>query len=93
MHRGAVAAARRAGLRLDDATPRLIGAIPPDTQVVTVCDRAHEELHPAPTWWHWSIPDPVEAGTAAAFDAVLHDFDVRFDSLLNDPLEPERTSR
>ncbi len=93
VHRGAVAAARRAGLRLDDATPRLIGAIPPDTQVVTVCDRAHEELHPAPTWWHWSIPDPVEAGTAAAFDAVLHDFDVRFDSLLNDPLEPERTSR
>ena len=44
---------------------------------MTVCDRAHEELEPAPTWWHWSIPDPVEAGTAEAFDAVVADLDAR----------------
>jgi protein-tyrosine-phosphatase/DNA-binding HxlR family transcriptional regulator len=92
VHPGAVAAARRAGLRLDHATPRLLGPVPAGTQVVTVCDRAHEELDPAPTWWHWSIPDPVAAGTAAAFDAALHDLDVRIGSLLSDPLEPERTS-
>ena len=77
VHRGAVAAARRAGLDLDDAVPRQVDAIDPTAQVVTVCDRAHEELEPAPTWWHWSIPDPVETGTAAAFDAVVADLDAR----------------
>ena len=59
------------------AVPRRVDEIDPDTQVVTVCDRAHEELEPAPTWWHWSIPDPVETGTAAAFDAVVADLDAR----------------
>ena len=39
--------------------------------VVTVCDRAHEELDPDDTWLHWSIPDPVPVGTKAAFDAAL----------------------
>ena len=53
VHRGAVAAARRAGLRLQDAVPRLLGDIPAGTQVVTVCDRAHEELRPTGDWWHW----------------------------------------
>jgi hypothetical protein len=45
--------------------------------VVTVCDRAHEELQPDPTWWHWSIPDPVPVGSAAAFDAVVEAVDAR----------------
>ncbi len=36
-----------------------------------MCDRAHEELDPAPDWLHWSIPDPVPAGTRAAFDATV----------------------
>jgi protein-tyrosine-phosphatase len=89
VHRGAVAAARRAGLDLTDSTPRLVAAIDPDTQVVTVCDRAHEELDPAPSWWHWSIPDPVEADSAAAFDAVVADLDARIHTILppNPPSE------
>ena len=82
VHRGAVAAARRAGLDLRDAVPRLIDAIPTDTQIVTVCDRAREELEPADEWWHWSIPDPVDAGTADAFDAVVADLDARIHTLL-----------
>ena len=77
VHRGAVAAARRAGLDLAGAVPRTIDRIPPGTQVVTVCDRAHEELQPDTTWWHWSIPDPVPVGTAAAFDAVVEAVDAR----------------
>lgn len=77
VHRGAIAAARRAGLDLSRAVPRVVEQIDPQVQVVTVCDRAHEELEPAPTWWHWSIPDPVEAGTAEAFDAVVTDLDAR----------------
>jgi protein-tyrosine-phosphatase len=77
VHRGAVAAARRHGLDLTGAVPRLVGDIPADAQVVTVCDRAHEELEPDSTWWHWSIPDPVDAGTAAAFDVAVADLDHR----------------
>jgi protein-tyrosine-phosphatase/DNA-binding transcriptional ArsR family regulator len=83
VHRGAVAAARRAGLDLGNSAPRLVGPISADTQVVTVCDRAHEELDPAPTWWHWSIPDPIEAGTAAAFDGVVADLDTRIHSIIS----------
>ena len=48
VHRGAVAAARRAGLDLGAAVPRRVHTIDPDVQVVTVCDRAHEELEPGP---------------------------------------------
>jgi protein-tyrosine-phosphatase len=89
VHNGAVAAARRAGLDLAAATPRLVESIDPDAQVVTVCDRAHEELDPAPDWWHWSIRDPVETGTAAAFDAVVADLDARIRTILppNTPSE------
>jgi len=39
--------------------------------VVTVCDRAHEELDPPADWLHWSVLDPVPDGTAAAFDAAV----------------------
>ena len=72
VHRGALAAARRAGLDLSSAAPRNfddIGVLPP--LVVTVCDRAHEELDPDDSWLHWSVPDPVPAGTKHAFDATL----------------------
>jgi protein-tyrosine-phosphatase len=93
VHRGAVAAARRAGLTLGDAVPRLVGEVPEGTQVVTVCDRAHEELEPDPSWWHWSIPDPVEAGTSAAFDTVVADLDTRIASLISHSSTPERTPR
>ena len=40
-------------------------------RVVTVCDRAHEELEPGPGWLHWSVADPVPVGTKAAFDATV----------------------
>jgi ArsR family transcriptional regulator, arsenate/arsenite/antimonite-responsive transcriptional repressor / arsenate reductase (thioredoxin) len=49
--------------------------------VVTVCDRAHEELNIGADWWHWSIPDPAPVGTAAAFDAVVADLDARIATL------------
>jgi protein-tyrosine-phosphatase/DNA-binding transcriptional ArsR family regulator len=72
VHPGAVAAARRAGLDLAAATPRHVDSVlrRPDL-VVTVCDRAHEELEPEPGWLHWSLPDPVADGRPAAFDAVV----------------------
>lgn len=88
VHRGAVAAGRRAGLDLRAAVPRLVGRIPTDAQIVTVCDRAREELEPGSDWWHWSIPDPVESGTADAFDAVVADLGIRISGLFDAHLEP-----
>ena len=82
VHRGAVDAARRAGLDLRDAVPRLVGLVAPGSQVVTVCDGAHEELTPEPDWWHWSIADPVDTATAAAFDAAIADIDARIHSII-----------
>ncbi len=81
VHPEAVAAAARAGLDLSRATPSLVEHINVDAQVVTVCDRAHEELEPAESWWHWSIPDPVSVGTPDAFDAVIADLDARLATL------------
>lgn len=70
---GAVAVARRHGLPLKASRPRALdGVLAPDDLVVTVCDNAHEELtvgeavHRSDL--HWSIPDPVPAGTDGAFD-------------------------
>lgn len=81
VHPGALAAARRANLDLSNATPRLLQPGDHADVVVTVCDRAHEELHPGAHWWHWSIPDPVEDGTDDAFDAVITDLDSRITNL------------
>jgi protein-tyrosine-phosphatase len=81
VHPGAVAAAHRAGLDLSGARPRLLASPITAEAVVTVCDLAHEELEPDPGRWHWSIPDPVEADTDAAFDAVVADLDSRISSL------------
>lgn len=73
VHRGAVAAARRAGADLSGAMPGLLADVPTAGLVVTVCDRAHEELGDREGWWHWSIADPVPSGTAGAFDATVHE--------------------
>ena len=51
--------------------------------VITVCDRAHEELPPHGDWLHWSIPDPVPLGTKAAFDAARDELRQRIESLID----------
>lgn len=81
VHPEAVAAAARAGLDLSAACPSMVGPLDAGVQVVTVCDRAHEELDPHDSWWHWSIPDPVDVGTPDAFDAVVADLDARLSTL------------
>lgn len=80
---GAVAAARRHGLDVVGSRPAALSdVVRDDDLVVTVCDHAHEELDgptaamPTTSRLHWSVPDPVRAGTDAAFDAAfldLHD--------------------
>lgn len=85
IHSGALAAARRAGIDLEGDEPRELGdAATRPGLVVTVCDRAHEELEPGPSWLHWSIPDPVADGSPEAFDAVVAELTRRIRALLND---------
>lgn len=71
VHPGAVAAARRHGLRLaDNARPRhLVDVAAPGDLVVSVCDAADVELtRSGAPHVHWSVPDPVPHGTPASFD-------------------------
>jgi ArsR family transcriptional regulator, arsenate/arsenite/antimonite-responsive transcriptional repressor / arsenate reductase (thioredoxin) len=85
IHPGALAAAKRAGLDLSGSVPRALadaGKIP--SLVITVCDQAHEELVQGDTWLHWSIADPVEEGTRAAFDAALSELQGRIGILVDD---------
>ncbi len=83
VHPGAIAAARRAGLDLSRARPRPLAALKTKPAlVVTVCDRAHEELDAPPTWLHWSVPDPVATPSRAAFDATVHELRDRITALV-----------
>lgn len=85
VHPEAVRAAARFGLDLGDASPRSIDDVAeiPDL-LITVCDRAHEELaprSPATVVLHWSIPDPAEEGDPAAFDATVERLTTRVGAL------------
>lgn len=78
VHPGAIAAAKRAGLDIGDAQPRALRSADTGVDVVvTVCDRAHEELEAAPEWLHWSITDPAGVGQARAFDQAVVELDER----------------
>ncbi len=71
IHDRAAAAASRHGLEMPDVAPALLSHTRrAGDLVITVCDRAHEELH-GEDWAHWSVPDPVTAGGARAFDRAL----------------------
>lgn len=67
----AAATAARHGLTMPDVAPRLLEQSRRNGDlIVTVCDRAHEELDGA-DWAHWSIPDPVLNGTKDAYEQAF----------------------
>jgi protein-tyrosine-phosphatase/DNA-binding HxlR family transcriptional regulator len=83
VHPLAVAVAARHGIDLSDAVPRPLSqvTISPDL-VVTVCDRATEELGPTENpRIHWSVPDPAEIGTWEAFEAAMQMLNQRINVL------------
>ena len=83
---GAVAAGRRHGLRLGRArTAHVDEVLAGGDLVVAVCDNAHEELPADAARLHWSVPDPVRVGTAAAFDAAYDEISRRVDLLATNP--------
>jgi ArsR family transcriptional regulator, arsenate/arsenite/antimonite-responsive transcriptional repressor / arsenate reductase (thioredoxin) len=78
---GAIDAARRHHLPLPRLRPRPISQVQQDDDlVVTVCDRAREELGGRAAV-HWSVPDPVPAGDPASFDATIADLSDRVGQL------------
>ncbi|MEX2625491.1 MAG: helix-turn-helix domain-containing protein [Ilumatobacteraceae bacterium] len=78
VHPGAVAAARRRGLDLGRSVPRRLAATDLATAdlVVTVCDRAHEEVDLPSEAVHWSVPDPVAVDGDSRRLAVGDPFDL-----------------
>ncbi len=89
VHPQAVAAAHRAGIDIGEAVPRNIAAIGPlPPLMITVCDRAHEEIEADELWVHWSIQDPVAAGTDAAFDAALQEIRERIKAYVATGINP-----
>jgi hypothetical protein len=71
---------------LGGSWPRLLHeAMLRDRLVVTVCDRAHEELEPGPSWLHWSVADPVAEPSKAAFDTTVAELSERIMSLVTEP--------
>ncbi|MFC6356554.1 arsenate reductase/protein-tyrosine-phosphatase family protein [Luethyella okanaganae] len=78
---GAIAAAHRHDMPLRIAKPRLLSdVLISDDFVVTVCDKAHEELGNL-GGLHWSIPDPVRIATDQAFDAAFENLAQRVGDL------------
>ncbi|WP_448073741.1 arsenate reductase/protein-tyrosine-phosphatase family protein [Georgenia yuyongxinii] len=95
---GAVDSARRHGLALPVVRPRHVAEVRGEGDlIVTVCDRAHEELD-LHIDVHWSIPDPLRADTPEAFDHALEEIDRRVSSLaprlapLDNPAHPRPTT-
>ena len=81
VHPAAVAAGQRHGLDLSGAVPHLLDDADRRAMIITVCDRAHEQLVPSLDNWHWSIPDPVDIGTDDAFDRAVTQLDNRIRTL------------
>jgi ArsR family transcriptional regulator, arsenate/arsenite/antimonite-responsive transcriptional repressor / arsenate reductase (thioredoxin) len=80
VHPRAVSAAEAVGLDLSGAVPAPFDVASATGLVITVCDRAHEELGdtglPA---LHWSVPDPARDGRQRAFDTALASLAARID--------------
>lgn len=78
---GALATAKRHRLPLRRVRPRPVDdADGPGDLLITVCDLAHEELGERADL-HWSVPDPVRIGTAAAFDRAYDELTRRVGDL------------
>jgi len=83
IHAGAIRAAARRGIDLSHAEPRAIPELDPDDLIVTVCDRAHEDLPRGPGQLvHWSVPDPATSSDPDAYDLAAETLAARIGALL-----------
>jgi protein-tyrosine-phosphatase len=90
VHPLALEVAGEFGVDLSGARPKDVRSVEntPDL-IVSVCDRAREfGLPAADRSIHWSIPDPVIAGTAVAFRDAFRELASRLDRLAGGPARP-----
>ena len=83
VHPRAIQVAKERNLDLSECQPKGYESLGSDFDlVVSVCDRAREfGPPPAVLNLHWSVPDPVVAGTLKAFRAAFADIDRRINRL------------
>lgn len=95
VHPLAVAAGADAGVDLRRAVPRSLAEVDvAPALVITVCDRAHEELGSTSTpELHWSVPDPARSGRRTAFDATVRRLRDRIDTVGPAVRAPDRRRR
>ena len=80
VHPDAITVARRHGLDLTHATPKLTSALlPGDQPLIAVCDRPSPD--PATQPLHWAFPDPARAGSPGAFETAYDELTRRVDRL------------
>lgn len=79
VHPAAVRVARRHGLDLTAARPTGFDpALARRATVITVCDRAHDDLGSCgPAWLHWSVPDPAASASIRDFESAFQQLDER----------------
>jgi protein-tyrosine-phosphatase len=89
VHPKAARTAKRHGLHLDPDRTAQFGEVESvGDLVIAVCDHAHESLPSDASRLHWSVPDPVPAGTDAAFEDAYLDLAERisrFHPILQSP--------
>lgn len=78
---GALAGAQRHRLPMRRLRPRRLDEVQAEGDlIITVCDRAHEELGDL-AQLHWSVPDPVRIGSPGAFDRAIDELGRRVGEL------------
>ncbi len=82
VHPKAVKVAAEYGVDISTAEPGGYERVTSPDLVVSVCDRAHEGgVPPAARQAHWSVPDPVLAGTIDSFRAAFAEIHERVEHL------------
>jgi ArsR family transcriptional regulator, arsenate/arsenite/antimonite-responsive transcriptional repressor / arsenate reductase (thioredoxin) len=83
LHAGTIKAAARRGINLKDAKPAPIPELDPRDLIVTVCDRAHEDLPAGPCrHLHWSLADPATTKDPHAYDTAAETLAARIETLI-----------
>ncbi|MFZ9885379.1 MAG: low molecular weight phosphatase family protein, partial [Ilumatobacteraceae bacterium] len=70
-------------LNLSNARPRDLESLKMKGKtVITVCDQSHDDLANPLSRLHWSMPDPAELGTMAAFEKTFQELVERIQPLV-----------
>jgi len=70
-------------LDLSNARPRDLESLKiKGKTIITVCDQSHDDIANPLSHLHWSMPDPAELGTMAAFEKTFQELVERIQPLV-----------